>query len=57
MKKATETQKNQKLGDLGVHKPIEILSSFVESRAASPLWHVGLKHNQQSIRKNGVASK
>ena len=32
---------------------MEILSSFVESRAASLLWPVGLKHDKQSIRKNG----
>lgn len=32
------TQKNQKVGDFTMYRPVEIPSSFAESRAASPLW-------------------
>ena len=31
-------QRNQKIGDLMVYRPVEIPSFFAESRAASPLW-------------------
>jgi len=34
----TETQKNQKLGDLAVYGLVKIPSCLVESRTANPLW-------------------